>query len=166
MSIVLVAALAAAGLAGCAGPRGYAGLTVDEQGNPVVVLAWCGRPPQQVVVQAWYNAGPDSPPPSSADTISALVIRAPRLYGNVAEVNLVKPDGGWVITNDSLRLDDRAADYYAYGETDSPDDQVEVDFRLDDLATLSPGQVFGIDDSGNPQIISLTEFNRYVTQRC
>jgi hypothetical protein len=154
------AILAAGALSGCARPSGYTGISVDESGDPVAILAWCGRPPKQIVVTG-EPVSDDAPA-----NLKAVVIRAPALTGHTAEVNLRHPDGGWVITNDSLALDDDQLTYYVYGETDSPDDQTEGRFMVADLTHLSPGEVFGQDDADVDQTIDINDFENAVTSQC
>ena len=161
LGVGVVAMLALGALTGCGRPpSGYTGVSVDQDGNPVIVLAWCGRPPKQIVVNE-EPIGPSDPP-----SLKALVLRAPALSGHDAAVNLVHPTDGWTITDNSLAIDNAVATYVAYGQTDSPDDTSSVEFTKDDLVNLTSADVLGTDDDGGSQVISYEDFTTAVTSHC
>ena len=155
------ATLAVGTLSGCLHPpAGYTAVALGSSGDPVLVLAWCGRPPKQVVVTAVPSS--DAAPPS----LRSLVIRAPELTGNSARVDLRHPGEGWVITNSSLELTDDSTTYFAYGESDSPDDTAPVEFTLDQVDELTVTAVLGADDLGESQVIAADDFIDKVTSQC
>jgi hypothetical protein len=155
------ATLAVGTLSGCMRPpAGYTAVAPGGSGDPVLVLAWCGRSPKQIVVTAEPSS--DAAPPS----LRSLVIRAPELTGNSARVNLRHPGEGWVITNSSLEVTDDSTTYFAYGESDSPDDTAPVYFTLDQVDELTATSVLGSDDLGGSQVIAADDFIHKVTSQC
>lgn len=161
LGVGLTATVVLVGLTACVPPpSGYTGVSVDPDGNPVVVMAWCGRPPKQVVVNEVQTTDAQQP------NLDAVVVLAPSLSGPSARVNLRQPAEGWSITQSSLTLDDPQATYLAYGESDSPDDLSPVYFTTDQLANLTPSTVLGQDDNGRDVVMKLSRFIDRVAESC
>ncbi|MER5626447.1 hypothetical protein ABT061_36005 [Streptosporangium sp. NPDC002544] len=137
------------GTAGCTVPsNGITGITIDATGNLVVVLAWCGRQPDAVIVyhdrSAEGAAAPSEYEPSSGgSSIEDAVYVAPRIEGGIASFRLDAPDSGWEAVLKPSAFDSTIT-YSAYGATnDNSYSTRHVRFRIGDAEELKrrPGTV-------------------------
>ena len=138
------------GLTGCTVPtNGITGVSVDDAGNLVVVLAWCGRQPDEVIIyHDRVNTTPvEDVPADLASPISSSIVdaayAAPRLATGTASFRPDAPDKGW-----SARLMPSAFDpsvtYTAYGATnDNTYSTSPITFQMGDADALRrrPGTV-------------------------
>ncbi|MEU3167300.1 hypothetical protein [Streptosporangium sp. NPDC006930] len=142
MCAVLMGTLLAC-LTGCTvAANGYVGISVDESGHLIAVLAWCGPAPDGVKLYH-ERVTPRRSPTSNPDDayIDDAVYQAPTLNGQSASFRLDAPAGDWVITPKPPSLDP-AITYNAYGFTnDNTSSLRHVKFELDDAAKIAPGRV-------------------------
>ncbi|GAA0413349.1 hypothetical protein GCM10009530_77400 [Microbispora corallina] len=165
--VVLAGALLAC-LTGCTvRDNGYIGISVDEAGHLLAVLAWCGPPPDGVLLfheQATAQAKPTTGNPDDS-YIDDATYHAPVLSGQSASFRLDAPVGGWTVTPKPPTLDP-AITYIAFGFTnDNTSGLNRMTFKIDDAARVNPGQVlaYGWDDERQQHIdgvISLKDFER------
>ncbi|WP_066371867.1 hypothetical protein [Herbidospora mongoliensis] len=121
-------------LSGCTGPvNGVTGLTVDTEGNLRVVLAWCGDPPETVVV--YHNENDRS--------VQDAVYTAPPLSGITTSFRLDRPDNGWQVTNPLGELNPELIYLIFGGSADNSHGTASVHFRLADTERLAtaPGRI-------------------------
>ncbi|MEV4166150.1 hypothetical protein [Nonomuraea dietziae] len=130
-----------AALTGCSVPRnGVTGISVDEAGRLTVVLAWCGRAPDLVIV---YHDRAPGEKGGTADrpTVTDAAYDAPALPGQRASFRMDAPSDGWTAAPAPL-VPDPAITYTVYGTTrDNSYSTRSVSFQADDAAKLTPGSV-------------------------
>jgi hypothetical protein len=160
----VVSALMAA-LTGCSVPsNGVTGISVDEAGRLTVVLAWCGRAPDVVIVYHDRARGeaagrPDDP------TVTDATYDAPALPGQRASFLIDAPSGGWTAAPAQL-VPDPAITYTVFGATrDNSYSTRSVSFQADDAAKLTPGSVLvqGYDERTRTHpdvVLPLKEFEQ------
>ncbi|MEV7012153.1 hypothetical protein [Streptosporangium sp. NPDC051022] len=165
---------------GCSPPiAGSTGVSVDTEGHPIIVLAWCeGAAPEGVHISHYEDAsGPWStmPGPSSAATVMDDVdFIAPSLDGQSASVRLDAPDEGWTVEPKPFVLRPRVL-YHAFGHQGRGSNQVNtggVSFSADSVAKLKPGSVLvqRYDERRSPPdwadvVITREEFDRQGRER-
>ncbi|MFF4771815.1 hypothetical protein [Microtetraspora fusca] len=137
------------GVTSCSPPiAGSTGVSVDAEGHPIVVLAWCeGATPEGVSISHYEDAsGPldAMPGPSSGATVADDVdFIAPSLDGQSASFRLDAPDDGWTVEPKPFVLRPGVS-YHAFGYQGRGSNQVNtnyVSFSADSVATLKPGSV-------------------------
>ncbi|MBE3010065.1 hypothetical protein IL992_12805 [Microbispora sp. NEAU-D428] len=172
---LLALGLIAFGATGCTVPiNGITGVSVDRDGNLVIVLAWCGRQPDGVTVYhhryaedptpATYDPDASGPPNPSIDDAFYL---APRVAGETASFRLDAPGNGWRAEQEIPSFDP-AITYKAYGGTlDNSYSTVHVEFQLGDADKLrrKPGSVLVNEyDEGTDKVVDVlipqAEFDR------
>lgn len=148
-------------LAGCTvQTNGDTGVSVDDAGNLIVVLAWCGRSPDVVVIYHDRTSSDTSSDPSVTDA----VYTAPALEDQFASFRLDAPSDGWSVSKPFTA--DPAITYTVYGGTnDNSRSTSSVRFELGDAAKLKPGMVLvpEYDDKKGEAVdavISLEQFKR------
>lgn len=157
-----------AGLTGCTVPiGGDTGISVDEAGHLIVVLTWCGRSPDAVVV--YHDPAPAKTDSAAGTAKNPSVVdadyQAPALGGQSASFRLDAPSGGWTVTPKPL-IPDPAITYTAYGAThDNSSSTRSVSFEADDVAKVKPGLVLvqRYDEKKQDDVdvvMSLREFER------
>lgn len=166
MCVVLVGTLLTC-LTGCTvAANGDVGISVDESGHLIAVLAWCGPAPDGVRLyheRATPQRGPTSNPDDAS--IDDAKYHAPTLSGQSASFRLDAPADGWAVTPKPPSLDP-AITYKAYGFTnDNTSSLQRVTFELEDVAKVGPGQVLIQEWDGKRQqdvdaVISLDAFER------
>lgn len=133
----------------CSPPiAGSTGVSVDAEGHPIIVLAWCGGATPEGVDISHYEdtSGPlgTMPGPSSAATVVDDVdFIAPSLDGQSASVRLDAPDDGWTVEPKPFVLRPGVL-YQAFGYQGRGYNQVttsHVSFSADSVADLKPGSV-------------------------
>ncbi|MFI7467829.1 hypothetical protein [Nonomuraea sp. NPDC049646] len=133
----------------CSPPiAGATGVSVDAEGHPIIVLAWCGEATPEGVDISHYedNSGPwaTMPGPSSAATVVDDVdFIAPSLDGQNASVRLDAPNDGWAVEPRPFVLRPGVL-YSAFGYQGRGHNQVNtshVTFSTDSMAALKPGLV-------------------------
>lgn len=161
---------------------GSVGISVDAEGHPVAVLAWCdGATPEDVTVSheepSSGTSGSEtlsSPSNLPSSTPSTLWVRdakfhAPDLDGQSASVRLDAPVDGWTVEPGPLVL--KPGIIYEVsggkGRGNSRVNTSSVSFTLEDVAKLKPGQVFvqSLDETSSTiewvdTTISQAEFDR------
>ncbi|AWS46862.1 hypothetical protein [Streptosporangium sp. 'caverna'] len=159
MSAVLGVALLA-GLTGCSvRTGGITGISVDDAGHLTVVLAWCGRGPDVVIV---YHdpVGPETNP-AAVDA----EYRPPALGGKGASFRFDAPSDGWTVVPKPL-IPAPGVTYRVYGAThDNSSSTANVGFEAGDVAKLKPGLVLVQRYDEKKQdavdvVMSLREFER------
>lgn len=162
-------------VAGCTPPViGEAGVGVDAEGRPLIVLAWCGdSAPEGVSVSHYEDAsgplGAMPGPSSGATTKSDVTFVAPSLEGQSASVRLDAPDNGWAVEPEPFVLRPGVL-YNAFGHRGSGSGQVnigDVSFSAESVAKLKPGLVLvqRYDETRSPAewhdvVIPYAEFER------
>ncbi|MDR8410823.1 hypothetical protein MTP10_19040 [Nonomuraea sp. 3-1Str] len=130
-------------LTGCTvAANGYVGISVDESGHLVAVLAWCGPAPDGVRLYH-ERAVPQRSPTGNPDGayIDDAMYHASAMRGQSASFRLDTPVGDWMVTPKSPSLDP-AITYNAYGFTnDNTSSLRHVTFEIDDATKVDPGQV-------------------------
>lgn len=173
---IMLAATVVIGTVGCT-PRqsGITGISVDAEGHPTVVIAWCGDAPNRVVVthQESVSGTPETAdpensnlPPLTAKTrsIKDVTFRVPSLAGQSLSIRLDSP-GKWIAEPGPLTLKPGVT-YTAFGgSADNESTSFYVDFTSDDLVNLKPGTVWLQDydektENWNDAVISQEEFER------
>jgi hypothetical protein len=133
----------------CSPPiAGSTGVSVDAEGHPIIVLAWCGgATPEGVHIYHYEDtSGPwdTMPGPSSAATVVDDVnFIAPSLDGQTASVRLDAPQNGWTVKPKSFILRPKVL-YQAFGYQGRGSSQVNtgsVSFSAANVAKLKPGSV-------------------------
>ncbi|UBU13665.1 hypothetical protein [Nonomuraea gerenzanensis] len=122
--------------------KGDVGISVDESGHLIAVLAWCGPAPDGVRLYR-ERATPQKSPTGNPDDAYAddAAYHAPTLSGQSASFRLDAPAGGWAVTPKPPSLEP-AITYKAYGFTnDNTSSLRHVTFELDDAAKVAPGRV-------------------------
>ncbi|MFF4989254.1 hypothetical protein ACFY19_18835 [Streptosporangium saharense] len=163
------------GVAGCTPPVvGEAGVSVDAEGHPLIILAWCGDSAPEGVSVSHYEdtSGPLGavPGPSSdATTKSDVTFVAPSLEGQSASVRLDAPGDGWTVEPEPFVLRPGVL-YNAFGHRGSGSGQVNigsVSFSMESMAKLKPGLILvqRYDDTRSPAewndvVIPYEEFER------
>ncbi|GAA4206867.1 hypothetical protein [Microbispora amethystogenes] len=122
-----------AGMLGCSPwVDGKAGIGVDEAGNLLLVLAWCGTGPNVAVVYHKRESG---------ETVDDARYEASKPQGRYAAFRLDAPSGGWKATQGPLELDPAITYTAAGGNGDTVTTTGSVDFGVGDAAKLKPGLV-------------------------
>ncbi|WP_153054460.1 hypothetical protein [Planomonospora sphaerica] len=171
------------GVTACVPPvAGSVGISVDAQGHPVAVLAWCdGTTPEEVIVSheetssgvsgTDSESSPSSLPSDTAPTrwVEDATFHAPDLDGQSASVRLDAPAGGWTVEPGPPALKPGVM-YHVSGGKGRGNSRVNtssVSFTTEDLVKLEPGRVFVQKlDETSPTItwvdttISRAEFDR------
>ncbi|MGR6317471.1 hypothetical protein Q2K19_05590 [Micromonospora soli] len=157
-----VALLTLPGLTACTPEIGAAiGLSVDESGQPVAVLAWCTpRPPDVVLL---FDADADDHHPRHTEwDWPGREYTVPDDATTPATVPLT----GFPPS----RLPDGVVNFEMYAATeDNSFSSDDVRFRVDDLARLSPGSVLVIDyqqEAEPARELSLDQFTRRGAEQC
>lgn len=161
------ALLVLAGLTSCSPVRkGITGLTVDVDGRPLAVLAWCAeRPPDDVTI----FPVPDSvlPAPSGVATPSSILPSSPPVKRNYAVPRKATSPTTVPLVDfppKSATDPDTAFRMYGFAE-DASFTSNSVDFRLSELAGLKPGSILITTLNNGDQVqqsVSLDEFTRRV----
>ncbi|MEV4377549.1 hypothetical protein [Streptosporangium sp. NPDC049644] len=145
------------GVVACTPPvKGATGFSVDTEGHPIIVLAWCdGATPDGVII---YHDEPYSSAPAASTTgrrsatpsiepstriVDDARFIASDLDGQSASVRLDAPADGWRADPGPVVLKPGIT-YTAFGFQGRGNSQVNtghVSFRAADLAKLKPGQV-------------------------
>ncbi|MEU1390729.1 MULTISPECIES: hypothetical protein [unclassified Nonomuraea] len=73
---------------------GLTGITVNADGRLTLVMAWCGRPPDGVVVSRRSGEG----------LVDQARLTAPPLPGSMAYLDLEKLSPGWSVTGGDLEF--------------------------------------------------------------
>ncbi|MDF5751928.1 hypothetical protein [Spongiactinospora sp. TRM90649] len=165
------------GLTGCTPPiSGSTGISVDADGHPVIVLAWCGdAAPDGVHISHHEDASgrpladaPDGPSPA-ATSVDDVNLTAPYLRGRSAAVRLDAPAYGWSAEPRPLVLRPGVR-YHAFGYRGRGHGQVNtqyLDFSAERVARLTPDTVLiqRADERRSPPasadaVISREEFAR------
>ncbi len=172
---LLVVALIAFGATGCTVPiNGITGVGVDQAGNLVIVLAWCGRQPDGVTV--YHDQYPEDPTPATYDpdasgppnpSIDDAFYLAPRVKDETASFRLDAPGDGWRAEHEIPTFDPTIT-YKAYGGTlDNSYSTSHVEFQLGDADKLrrEPGTVLVNDyEEGTDKVVDVlmprAEFDR------
>lgn len=160
---------------GCTPPvAGVTGFSVDAEGHPTIVLAWCeGATPEGVDISHYEDASGSwstMPGPSSAATVvDDRDFIAPSLDGQSASVRLDAPDDGWTVEPKPFVLRPGVL-YQAFGYQGRGSNQVNtnhVSFSADSVAKLKPGSVLvqRYDERQSPSywvdaVITQEEFDR------
>jgi len=173
---LLVVGLIAFGATGCTVPmNGITGVSVDQDGNLVIVLAWCGRQPDGVTL--YHNTYAEDPTPATYDPdasgpanppIDDASYLAPRVAGETTSFRLVAPGNGWRAEQQQIPSLDPAITYRAYGWTrDNTFSTAHVEFQSGDADKLrrTPGTVLVNDynaerDEVVDVLIPQAEFDR------
>ncbi|MFC6577002.1 hypothetical protein [Planomonospora parontospora] len=176
---VVFAFSAVVGVSGCTpAVGGSAGLTIDSEGHPVIVLAWCegGAPDGVAVYHEEEPSGASAADasvgsPASSDISSSAVevndarFNAPPLDGKSASFRIDEPSDGWTVEPKPFVMVP-GIEYRAFGSTrDHAYSTDSVSFASDDIAKLKPGMVLiqqydeKKDDSVDV-LISQEEFDR------
>jgi len=142
--IIRVAAavvLAAACLAGCgnaveAHVNGRTGISVDAEGNPVVVLAVCSEFVDQVVL----SLGREGLSESEANPEVGTWRARDHVTGS-ARLELAAPDASWE-THEPLSLDPQKHYIANASQADADVETAQVDFFGRDLAEMAPDSVY------------------------
>ncbi|MFF4625739.1 hypothetical protein [Nonomuraea jabiensis] len=98
------AALAvAAGLTGCAptSPARYGavGVSVNDEGDPMVALTWCGAAPDSITIRPEQK--PKTSPAADDAGRGRVIIRSTKpLTGDLAYIDLRHPPDGWFVSVD------------------------------------------------------------------
>lgn len=148
---ILLAVIGIMSIASCSPPTGgWAGVSVDAQGHPIIALAWCeGAAPERVSIS--HREDPSGaldsvPGPSSlATVVDDGDFIAPSLNGQIASVRLDAPEDGWTVEPKPFVLRPgvlySAIGYQKRGSSSSQVNIRDVSFRAADFAKLRPGQV-------------------------
>jgi hypothetical protein len=95
------------------------------------------------------------------DTSSADDVPAP------SQIKLLTPPAGWQVYTDSFRLLEEFREDRVYDVSTSVLGDMSVEFTLDDLEGLEPGQVWATpDDTRTPRAMSRDEFARIAEASC
>jgi hypothetical protein len=149
---LVVAVMALTLVTGCGvKTNGLTGIAVDDSGELLVALAWCGRQPDILTV---YH---DSPSNTTDPNITDVSFQAPKLSSNLAEVNVEHPGGGWAASATGAHLDQSAQYYAGAGTKDNARATRQVAFYPTVTAKLKPGQVFLQDADNNSADIIIPE---------
>ncbi|MET9245619.1 hypothetical protein [Nonomuraea sp. NPDC003709] len=92
-----------AGLTGCAptSPARYGavGVSVNDEGDPVVALTWCGAPPDSITIRPEQK--PNTSPAADDVGRGRMIIRSTKpLTGDLAYIDLRHPPDGWFVSVD------------------------------------------------------------------
>ncbi|MFG1822213.1 hypothetical protein ACGFIJ_06990 [Microbispora bryophytorum] len=172
---LLLVGLIAFGATGCTVPmNGITGVSVDQDGNLVIVLAWCGRQPDGVTV--YHDKYPEDPTPETYDPdasgpanppIDDASYLAPRVADETASFRLDAPGNGWRAEQQIPSFDPDIT-YRAYGWTkDNSFSTAHIEFQIGDADKLrrEPGSVLvnDYDEAGDKVVdvlIPQAEFDR------
>ncbi|GAA3469013.1 hypothetical protein GCM10018965_035660 [Nonomuraea roseola] len=154
-----------AALTGCSVPsNGVTGISVDEAGHLTVVLAWCGRAPDVVIV--YHDRAPGEAAGTPGDpTVTDATYEAPALHGQRASFRIDAPSDGWTAAPEPL-IPNPAITYTVFGGTrDNSNSTMSVSFQADDAAKLTPGSVLvqGYDERRQTHVdvvLPLREFEQ------
>lgn len=161
------ALLVRAGLTSCSPvSKGITGLTVDVDGRPLAVLAWCAeRPPDEVTL--FSVPGSVSPAPSGVATPSPISPSSPPVKRNYAVPRKATSPTTLPLVDfppKSATDPDVAFQMYGFAE-DASFTSNSVDFRLGELAGLAPGSILMTTWNNGDQVqrsVFLDEFARRV----
>ncbi|WP_283137080.1 hypothetical protein [Rhizohabitans arisaemae] len=148
------------GAAGCTvPPAGYTGLSVDDMGRPIIVLAWCdGFAPDGVTVyhdEKVAATDGSSPYPSTTSKADAR-FTAPTLDGQTASFRLDISSNGWDLDSNPPVFKPGVT-YSAYGWTyDNSTSTAHVEFKVEDIGKLRPGSVMAPGGA----VVSQEEFDQ------
>ncbi|AQZ62480.1 unnamed protein product [[Actinomadura] parvosata subsp. kistnae] len=141
---------------------GVTGLTVNAEGRLTVVAAWCGLPPDGVIVYRRVNG----------DLVDQADVRAPKLSGSSASVDLERVTAGWSLASGDL--DFQPGQRYmagAYNRTTHVR-MADVGFTHNTKRKITPGRVL-VQDHGNEKepdgvdvLISEAEFAARARREC
>ncbi|MEU4538151.1 hypothetical protein AB0G15_25185 [Streptosporangium sp. NPDC023825] len=153
---VVLAVSVVVGVSGCTPViGGLTGLSVDSEGHPVIVLAWCeGATPDGVKVYHYEEPVSTSPgggsvgspvsiniSSSSTVTVDDAHFNAPSLDGQSASFRIDEPADGWTVEPESFAMVP-GVEYHAFGgNRDHTFSIAHVYFTGDDIENLKPGMV-------------------------
>lgn len=159
--VALTASLAAILLASCSAAKvGEVGMSVDRDGNPVLVMVWCTGPPAVIAVES------EAPTEDGSDAW-----HTERLFLSVDE-SIIR-SGAVVLTDPGplWEVDVSDGDFEAekiYTASAWPDDNGEIigrtEFSMEQLAELEPGEV--LHSTREYRIKSLHEFASEAWESC
>ncbi|MFD2083231.1 hypothetical protein SAMN05421678_103167 [Actinopolymorpha cephalotaxi] len=155
LAVSWVASLAVL-LAGCTVPvNGLTGISVDQQGHLIVVLAWCGRTaPDGAVI--FHDVGSDE----SGQSVGDADYDAPKLSGGLASFRVDAPGDGWKLDGKPPRFREKIT-YSAFGGTnDNSWSTGNVDFQLATTRLIQPGHVLLQEDNGHDIQVTRRVFYR------
>jgi hypothetical protein len=117
---------------------GQLGITVDQAHRPVVAVMSCNRATPVINMAEGRRASdPDTKPNTERGAWKARTG-----FAGVQQFPLAAPGDGWATELDPGTLEpDRLFIVYGGTAEDENASLVQVSFRLQDLATLSPGQI-------------------------
>ena len=138
LALAVVAGTSACGNAITVHHAGRLGITVDQRHRPVVAVISCDRATPVINLAEGRRASdPDTRPNTERGAWKARTG-----FAGVQQFPLAAPGDGWVTELDPGTLEpDRL--FIVYGGTVEDEDAslAQVSFRLQDLTTLSPGQI-------------------------
>ncbi|MFF4416734.1 hypothetical protein ACFYY8_29805 [Streptosporangium sp. NPDC001559] len=125
-----------------------AGISVDEQRRPFIVLVWCGDEAPEGVRISHHEEVPGSPgaapdPSPALTSVDDVDFVAPSLEGNIASVRLDAPGEGWTVEPEPFVLRPGVV-YSAFGHRGYGSSQVNIGgftFSAESVAKLKPGSV-------------------------
>ncbi|WP_406317419.1 hypothetical protein OHA77_09165 [Streptosporangium sp. NBC_01639] len=184
---VVIAVVVVMGITGCTPAiGGMTGVSVDAEGHPIIVLAWCdGATPDGVIVYHDEDtsgvpdvgiSGESSALPSitsSTKVVDDVRFSAPSLDGQSASVRLDVPTDGWTVQPRPFVMVP-GVEYHAFGgRRDNNFSTAHVSFTVGDIAKLKPGVVLlqQYDEKATPGgdwvdvTISQEEFDRQGQER-
>jgi hypothetical protein len=117
---------------------GQLGITVDQAHRPVVAVMSCNRATPVInMAEGRLASDPDTKPNTERGAWKARTG-----FAGVQQFPLAAPGDGWATELDPGTLEpDRLFIVYGGTAEDENASLVQVSFRLQDLATLSPGQI-------------------------
>ena len=168
---LLVAGVLLVGTAGCSViVNGVTGITVDQAGNLLVTLAWCGRQPDHVFIyhlpepSRSVSNPSESTAPTADPRVTVARYLAPKILEGKTSFRIEEPTNGWSIDFKPSAFDPEIT-YYAAGATkDNSASTGKVRFRLGQVDELKrrPGMVlvYPGDKEKPDEFITQAEFDR------